>query len=156
MLFGLFFSGWGFSVHVFHSCLTHITDKQESKVSKLKVKTSYRPQIYIYIYIYICIYTVYVCVYVGVCVCVFAHYRPRRISLWIRIGAKQSSAGKARGHVNTWLWPNMTLACYMAKVGQSLFYAARTLSNTPVQWKSLILCFIIHLLLIMGYVQYLF
>ncbi len=49
-------------MHAFHSCLTHITDKQESKVSKLKVKTSYRPQIYIYIYIYY----IYMCV--GVCV----------------------------------------------------------------------------------------
>ncbi len=49
---------WGVSVHAFHSCLTHITDKQESKVSKLKVKTSYRPQIYI------C-----VCMWVCVCVC---------------------------------------------------------------------------------------
>ncbi len=98
---------WGVSVHAFHSCLTHITDKQESKVSKLKVKTSYMPQRYI-------------CVCMWVCVCVFAHYRPRQISLWIRMGAKQSSAGKAIGHVNTWLWPNMTLTCYMAKVGQSL------------------------------------
>jgi len=63
----------------FNICFTHITDKK--RIKGVKAKTG--GKLYIYtVYVCVCVY-IYIFIYACVCVwvCVFAHYRPRQISL---------------------------------------------------------------------------